>query len=107
MTCSDSRDRLIILSIFGLIYGFSFGGQFARAATWLIESAGKQSTEAVGEAGLTDGAYWACGIDLIRTTSLLCEAISHIQIFCCQQLFHLSQVYGGLASILATTYIII
>ena len=43
MTCSDSRDRLIIPSIFGLFYGFSFGGQFARAATWLIESAGKQS----------------------------------------------------------------
>ena len=42
-TCSDSRNRSIILSIFGLIYGFSFGGQFARAATWLIESAGKQT----------------------------------------------------------------
>lgn len=86
-TCSDSRDRLIILSIFGLIYGFSFGGQFARAATWLIESAGKQSTKAIGEAGLYRRCIRAYGMGLIRTTSLLCEALSHkVQIFCCQQL---------------------
>jgi hypothetical protein len=86
MTCSDSRDHLIILSIFGLFYGFSFGGQFARAATWLIESAGKQSAEAMVEDGLDRRCIWAYGIGIIRTTSLLCEAPSHIQIFCCQQL---------------------
>ena len=87
MTCSDSRDRSIIISIFGLIYGFSFGGQFVRAATWLIESAGKQSTEAIGEAGLYRRCIRAYGMGLIRTTSLLCEAPSHkVQIFCCQQL---------------------
>src|ERR1051326_3703901 len=77
MTCSDSRNRLIILSIFGLFYGFSFGGQFVRGATWLIESAGKQSAEAMVEDGLDRQCIWAYDIGLIRTTSLLCEALSH------------------------------
>ncbi len=103
MTCSDSRNRLIILSIFGLFYGFSFGGQFVRAATWLIKSAGKQSAEAMVEDGLDRQCIWAYGIGLIRTTSLLCEALSHkVQIFCCQHSYYLSQVYGGLAPILVT-----
>jgi hypothetical protein len=78
---------LILLSIFGLIYGFSFGGQFARAASWLIESAGKQSAEAMGEAGLDRRCIRAYSIGLPGTINLLCEALSHkVQIFCCQQL---------------------
>ena len=48
-----------------------------RAATWLIESAGKQSAEAMVEDGLDRQFIWAYGIGLIRTTSLLCEALSH------------------------------